>query len=231
MPPAARVAIYYAPLPDDPLTRLSASWLGRDPLTNAPVQQPALDGIAEITAEPRLYGFHATLKPPMRLREGTDWFQFLGSVRAMADKIPPFELPPLEVADLRGFLALRETTPCPALQSLADACVEQLDPFRQPPTEAELTRRRKANLSAEQDAMLVRWGYPYVFEAWFFHMTLTRRLSETEKSVILPAAEAWFAPAVSIRRRVQDICVFTQQDPSEAFTLAERIPLRGAARP
>ena len=34
---AARVAIYYAPLPDDPLTALSSSWLGRDPISNAPV--------------------------------------------------------------------------------------------------------------------------------------------------------------------------------------------------
>ncbi len=33
-----RVALYYAPLPDDPLTRLSSAWLGRDPVTNAPVR-------------------------------------------------------------------------------------------------------------------------------------------------------------------------------------------------
>ena len=71
----ARVAIYYAPLPQDPLTPLSSSWLGRDPVTNAPVPQPSLDGISEFTAEPRLYGFHATLKPPMSnsvLLPGTD---------------------------------------------------------------------------------------------------------------------------------------------------------------
>jgi hypothetical protein len=64
----ARVAIYYAPLPDDPLTSLSSSWLGRDPRSGEPVRHPDLDGIAEVTAEPRMYGFHATLKPPMRLR-------------------------------------------------------------------------------------------------------------------------------------------------------------------
>ena len=121
----ARVAIYYAPLPEDPLTPLSSSWLGRDPVTNAPVPQPALDGISELTAEPRLYGFHATLKPPMRLAEGTDWRGFAAAVRTMAADIAPFALPPLVVADLHGFLALRETTPCPPLQALADACVER----------------------------------------------------------------------------------------------------------
>jgi putative phosphonate metabolism protein len=222
-----RVAVYYASLPDDPLTGLSSAWLGRDPATNARVQQPTLIGIDEITAEPRSYGFHATLKPPMRLAEGTDWAGFVAAVHEVAGRLEPFDLPRLAVADLRGFLALRETVPCPALQALADACVEQLDSFRAPPSEQELARRRKAKLSAEQDAMLVRWGYPYVFGTWFFHMTLTRRMSDTEKAVILPAAEAWFAPTLADSRRVEDICLFTQAAPGAAFILAERVRLRG----
>jgi hypothetical protein len=75
--------------------------------------------------------------------------------------------------------------------------------------------------------MLTRWGYPYVFGTWFFHMTLTRRLSDTEKSTILPAAEDWFAPALAIPRRVEDICIFTQSTPADAFTLAQRVKLLG----
>jgi hypothetical protein len=93
----ARVAIYYAPLPDDPLTGLSSAWLGRDPIANASVPQPALSGIAEFTAEPRSYGFHATLKPPMHLAEGTDWTGLVAAVREVATGIAPFELPPLRV--------------------------------------------------------------------------------------------------------------------------------------
>jgi putative phosphonate metabolism protein len=224
---AARVAVYYAPLQDDPLTGLSSSWLGRDPISNAPMAQPALDGIAEITAEPGSYGFHATLKPPMRLVDGAGWGTFVQAVRAMAAEIRPFALPPLAVADLRGFLALRETILCPPLQALADACVERIDSFRAPPSADELARRRRAHLSPEQDAMLARWGYPYVFGTWFFHMTLTRRLSATEKDRILPAAEAWFAPALAVDRRVEDICLFVQATPGAVFILEERIRLRG----
>lgn len=224
---SARVALYYAPLPDDPLTPLSGAWLGRDPASNAPVPQPRVPGLPEVTADPRAYGFHATLKPPMHLRAGTDWFSFVGAVRAMAADIASFELPALAVADVHGFLALRETMPSPPLQALADACVEQLDPFRSPPTEAELARRRKASLTPAQDALLVRWGYPYVFDEWFFHMTLTRRLTAAEQAVFMPAAEAWFAPALSVPRMVQDICLFTQAAPGVAFTLAERVQLRG----
>jgi hypothetical protein len=103
----ARVAIYYAPLADDPLTPLATRWLGRDPVTGAPAVQPSLSGIEEITAEPRRYGFHATLKPPMRLAEGRSWSELMTAVRAVAAGIAPFDLPPLAVNDLRGFLALR----------------------------------------------------------------------------------------------------------------------------
>jgi putative phosphonate metabolism protein len=222
MPTPTRVALYYAPLPDDPLTRLSSAWFGSDPITNAPIPEPTRN---DITAEARNYGFHATLKPPMRLRNGTNWNDFQTAVETTAAKLAPFDLPPLAVADLRGFLALRETTPCPPLEALADACVEQLDPFREPPSEEELARRRKANLSPEQDAMLTRWGYPYMFNTWFFHMTLTRRLSDAEKSTILPAVESWFAPALAVPRRVEDICIFIQPTQGAPFTLTHRIKL------
>jgi putative phosphonate metabolism protein len=222
-----RVAIYYAPLPDDPLTSHAAAWLGRDPVDGTSVPQPDLPAIAEITAEPRRYGFHATLKPPMRLAEGCTWSDLVQAVRNVADKIAPFDLPRMAVHDLRGFLALRETTACPPLQALADLCVERLDGFRAPPTEAELQRRRAARLSPAHEAMLARWGYPYVFAEWFFHMTLTRRLTDGEKAVFLPAAETWFAAALEAPRRVADICLFTQAGPDMPFRIADRIPLRG----
>lgn len=227
MPPEARVAVYYAPRPDDPLTPAAAMWLGRDPVTNAPVPQPDLPAIAEITADPRGYGFHATLKPPMRLAEGQSWAAFLAAADALAARIAPFDLPPLAVADVHGFLALRETVPNAALQALGDACVGALDPFRAPPSDAELARRRRSNLTAEQDAMLTRWGYPYVFTTWFFHMTLTRRLNAAEKSLYLPAAERHFAAALAEPRRVVDICVYTQAQPGAPFVIAERLALRG----
>lgn len=223
----ARVAVYYAPLPDDLLTAAAASWLGRDPVTNAPVRQPDLPGIEEITADPRGYGFHATLKPPMRLADGRSWDALLTAAETLAARIAPFDLPPMAVSDVHGFLALRETLPSVRLQALADACVADFDAFRAPPTEAELARRRRSSLTAEQDAMLVRWGYPYVFSTWFFHMTLTRRLSAEEKALYQPAAEAHFAAALAVPRRVVDICLYTQAATGAPFVIAERLPLRG----
>ena len=224
---AARVAVYYAPEPDDPLADLGAAWLGRDAESGAPRVQPPVAGIVELTAEPRVYGFHATLKPPLRLADGTDWAGLRDAARGLAAGVTPFDLPPLAVADVHGFLALRETAPCPALQALADLCVAALDPFRAPPNGDELARRRRAGLSPAAEAMLLRWGYPYVFGTWFFHLTLTRRLSPEERATVAPQAAAWFAPALARPRRVRAICLFTQASPGAAFRLAERLPLRG----
>ena len=114
-----------------------------------------------------------------------------------------------------------------SLQSLADACVARLDEFRAPADEAELARRRKSGLPPAQDANLLRWGYPYVFDTWFFHMTLTRRLTEAEHAIYRPAAEAYFAAALEPPHRVEDICLFTQREPGAPFILAQRLPLRG----
>lgn len=222
-----RVAVYYVPQPDDPLFTDAAAWLGRDPASGAPSPQPDIPGILEVTAEPRTYGFHATLKPPMRLKDDRQWSDAVEAATELAKSVAPFELPCLAVSDVHGFLALRETQPCAPLQALADACVERLDHVRAPPSPEELARRRRASLTPRQDEMLLRWGYPYVFDTWFFHMTLTRRLSADEKRVYMPAAQAHFAQALAMPRRVTDICLFVQPGPSEPFVIKERLTLRG----
>ena len=223
-----RVAFYYAPEADDPLAEAAALWLGRDAAQGEPRRQPDWPDMQAITAEARGYGFHATLKPPMRLRDGVGWGDVLKAAAEIAAAVPAFDMPRLHVADLHGFLALRETEPSPALQALADACVSGADGLRAPASEAELARRRKSGaLPAAQEANLVRWGYPYVFATWFFHMTLTRRLDAAERSVFMPAAAHHFAAALETPRRVQSLCLFTQAGPGAEFVLAERIRLAG----
>ena len=65
----ARVALYWAPAVDDPLHRLGSAWLGRDAETGASIAQPSIPGLdlPALTADPRRYGLHATLKPPFHL--------------------------------------------------------------------------------------------------------------------------------------------------------------------
>jgi hypothetical protein len=176
-----------------------------------------------VTAEARVYGFHCTLKPPMRLT--TAYAEFRADVVALARASEPFDLPPLTVADLSGFVALRESTPSPALQALADSCVAWPDRHREPPTEAELERRRAHSLPPAADALLMRWGYPGVFSRWRFHMTLTSRLGDPARAAWQASAERHFAAALAQKRRVLSVSLFTQKSQGAPFLLAERIPL------
>ena len=41
-----RYAIYFTPGQNDPLTRIAASWLGRDPFTGAPPPAPAVASLS-----------------------------------------------------------------------------------------------------------------------------------------------------------------------------------------
>jgi len=225
--PHSRVALYYAPAIDDKLWARAVAWLGRDPETGEALPQPDIAGLSEVTMDAASYGLHATLKPPFRLRAGATWDEFREQAASLAASVPPFALPPLEVRDLFGFLALTETESSPALQAFCDVCVAWPDALRAPPDAAELAKRRRIGLAAAEDANLVRWGYPYVFSAWFFHMTLTRRLSEAEHEAFRPAAEDWFADALDQPRTVADVSLFVQINPGEDFALVERVPLGG----
>ena len=222
-----RVALYYAPAIDDPLHAAASAWLGRDAEANTTPRQPDLPDIAAITADARGYGFHATLKAPMRLADGVSWDRFVADVETLAAGIRPFDLPRLSVQDVHGFLAIREAEPSPTLQGFADICVAGIDHLRAQLTEAELARRRRNGLSPLHEALLARWGYIYVFGEFFFHMTLTRRLTTAEKAIWLPAATDYFDPLLDQPRRVADIALFTQAAPDAPFTIAQRIPLRG----
>ena len=202
-----RVALYWTPEPQDPLAALGAAWLGRDAETGARVPHPDVQGLAALTDAPRVYGFHATLRPPMRLATG--WEEFIAAAR-----------------DVAALVALCQQLPCPAMQALCDACVLGTDRHRLQPSADELGKRRKAGLSARQEAMLQRWGYPYVLEDWFFHVTLSRRLQPPEMARLLPAATAHFGPALAVGRRIETVSVCTQRD-GAAFLVAERLPLRG----
>jgi len=222
-----RIALYYAPEPHDPLHQRASAWLGRDAFSGAELSQPAIAGIdiAEVTADARGYGFHATLKPPFRVQGDTQ--AALQAAQDFAARTAAFALPPLQITDLDGFLALREAEPCPPLQVLADGAVTALDPHRAPATESEIARRKPDKLSPRQREFLAFWGYPYVFAEWRFHMTLTRRLTPAENAIILPAVTDALGDAPAISRTVTDICIFAQAAPGAPFIILERLKLRG----
>lgn len=171
-----RFAVYYMP-PEGALADFGATWLGWDAIAGCATHQPALLGLDDITVTPRRYGFHGTLKPPFRLVDGAGPKALVQAVSDMARACVPARCAGLQLTSLSGFLALTPLGDSTGITGVAATCVAELDSFRAAPGSAELARRRKAGLSERQEAMLTRWGYPYVMDDFRFHMTLSGRLS------------------------------------------------------
>jgi putative phosphonate metabolism protein len=231
-----RYAIYYAPGPDEPLAAFGRTWLGYDAESGQPMAQPAIDGrvpewLAEITAEPRRYGFHGTLKPPFALASDASESDLLAAVAAFAAATPPVDIGLVRLAAIAEFLALVPIDPPAALADLAASCVREFDRFRATPSAAELAKRRRASLTPRQDALLREWGYPYVIEEFRFHLTLTRRLDPSDLEVVRPVIEAMTADICATPLRIRALAVFRQPSPEAPFTVLGRVPLAGADAP
>ncbi|WP_127751753.1 DUF1045 domain-containing protein [Devosia sp. 1566] len=229
---APRYAIYYAPDVSDPLWARANQWLGRDPVTGSMVREPIpplgreeLDGL---TVSARRYGFHATIKAPMALASDASEAELQDALARFAAEHAPLYLGRLELVSLHGFLALIPQAN-EALQDLAAHVVESFEPFRAPLSLKDQARRAAAGLTPRQQELLGAYGYPYVFEEFQFHMTLTDRLGKADHDRVLAAAEAWFAPVLATSVRLDRICLFVEPSPGEPFRRATEYRLRDGA--
>jgi putative phosphonate metabolism protein len=223
-----RYALYGLPAPGSRLEAFGTAVLGYDNVSGAPVAHPAgLEGLAAVTAGARVYGFHATLTAPLRLAEGITEADLVAAARDLATAHPPVRVGPLAVAALGPFLALVPQDPPPELGLLAAECVAALDPFRAPLTEAARAKRRPDRLDARGRALLDRWGYPYVFEAFRFHMTLTDALPEAERDAWRARLTEAYAASGPEPLVIDALCLLTQ-DGSEPFRLLARLPFGDA---
>lgn len=219
-----RYAIYYTA--EGALAEAGASWLGWDVAHGQAVAQPDLSqvDIKALTDRPRRYGFHATLKPPMRLAAGTDVAALRASLEQFAEENAPAEADGLELSRMGRWLALTLRGDAGAVGGLAAAIVRHFDPFRAPAPQDELDRRRARGLSDAQEANLVQWGYPYVMEAFRFHMTLSAPSDEV--TALAPLAEAHFIPVLPHPFRL-DALTLAGEDDDGFFHEIARVSLTG----
>lgn len=218
-----RYGIYV--VPDGTFFAQASAWLGWDAVAGHDVPQPdlSLDANA-LTATPRKYGFHGTIKPPFALADGGRASGLAAALEAFCATQAPVEVPALEVRRLGGFVAIVPAVPSSALADLAGDTVAALDAFRAPPSDSELARRRTAGLSDRQEALLQRWGYPYVMEEFRFHMTLTGRTSDAD--TVRDALASHFARVLP-RPFVIDTLALMGEAQNGHFHLIHRYTLSG----
>ncbi|MEX0286514.1 MAG: DUF1045 domain-containing protein [Paracoccaceae bacterium] len=225
-----RYALYYVPPANSDWGAWATAWLGWDAAQGAEVAHPDVPGlplpISDITQTPRKYGLHATIKPPMRLADGHSAEDLADACATLCAGLNPVRLDGLAVEHLGRFLALRPQGDETALNALAARCVEALDPFRAPPGAAELERRRKSGLNAQQDANLLRWGYPFVMDQFRFHITLSGRLSQNDGITTKAALDQHLSPLLPVPFDLSELALAGEAEDGR-FHVIHRYALSG----
>jgi putative phosphonate metabolism protein len=231
-----RVAIFFVPPPEHPLTRAAALWLGRDAYSGEEFSQSAADGftrheIRELTASPRRYGFHATLQAPFRLSDGRSLGEVEETLNAFCRSIRPVSLGTLRVEPLRSFFALTTAGPAEPVKALTAEIVRRFDPFRAPPTAEEIEKRQPHRLSVRQRQNLERWGYPYVFHDFHFHMSLTGSVPEDRRGAMQRLLDTRFQPLLDEPFVVDALSLFIEPEPPGDFVVKRRVAMNAVRQP
>lgn len=221
-----RYAVYFTP--SGHLAEFGATWLGWNLATGTTCPHPKGTGldIAKLTRTPRKYGMHGTIKPPFRLKDGTDVDGLQSALADLARTLPPVVLDSLNLSRIGRFLALVPAGDTSQLADLAARVVSELDMFRAPPTDAELAKRRKARLSPAQEQHLLDWGYPYVMDQFRFHITLTGGLDDTTAQNALAALAPMVAQVLPVPFVIDSLTV-VGEDSGGFFHEIHRYTLTG----
>ena len=228
-----RYAIYFVPAADSALYRFGAGFLGYDCYTGESLPHPQDVALAAsewdaLTREARKYGFHATLKAPFRLLPPFSEADLTSELERFA-AIPRTlaEIKPI-VQSLAGFVAVVADTPSMDLDRLAADAVMAFDRFRCPLSSREREQRLGAGLSERQTDNLDRWGYPYVFDDFRFHMTLTGRIEAGHRRAILALLQARFDASEGAHvLPVSQVALLRQERRASPFRIVSAAALTG----
>lgn len=228
-----RYAIYFTPAPDTILWRFGSGVLGYDSAAREAVAFPAHSlwhepWFERAQATPARYGFHATLKAPFALAPGVGEDVLLERAASFSSSRAPICLPALEVASLGDFVALRPLAEDAELNRLAAACVGDFDDLRAPLGAEDRARRLESALTPRQHRYLEDWGYPYVFEDFRFHMTLTGALPKSLQPRALEVLRTLYH-RISGPVWIDAITILAQPTRDSRFAVVERFALRAYA--
>ncbi|WP_374762670.1 DUF1045 domain-containing protein [Bradyrhizobium centrosematis] len=94
----------------------------------------------------RRYGFHATLKPPFRLKEGYKVEELERALRAFVTAWPSCPIGPLKLDLMGGFFGLVPVNPIPTSQGLPSASSKS-STLRAPLSQRDFQRRLCSQLN------------------------------------------------------------------------------------
>lgn len=212
------------------LLERAEGWLGRSIEGRTPAAAPPPPGwsradVDAITLDARRYGFHGTLKAPFRLADGYTPADVEQELDRFAAATATVVVPRLSLARIGDFFALVPGGPAAPVNALADALVSGFDRFRAPATAEDVARRRPDLLGERQRELLAEWGYPYVFDEFRFHLTLTDHVPRHRQDEIHDVLAAWFDGVLGRDIPLEAVALLTEAEPGAPFTLRSLHPL------
>jgi len=227
-----RYAIYFVPAAASQLYRYGSSVLGYDSYTGSTVAFPGEFGSGavnwnELTATPRRYGFHATLKAPFRLAPSCTEPQLINALHSFSSLGHAVHSFTPALRELEDFIAVVPSEAEASLNALAASCTTIFDAYRAPMSPQERARRIASGLSQSQIQNLDRWGYPYVLAEFRFHMTLTGAVPQRRKKAILAILlnglrQMKVEPSIAVDR----LALMKQETPDAPFRVVSDATLK-----
>ena len=218
----SRYAIYY--IPDLPLFQIGSDWLGWNSITG---QETLLSADhRRITDRPRKYGFHATVKPPFSLASNSTLGELQNAFHAFCATVSPATGGTLKISRLGRFLAMTQDVQSNEVTELAASTVSHFDKFRAPLSDNDIEKRRQRRLTPQQDALMLRWGYPYVMQEFKFHMTLTGPLQNDEIDAIEHDANTRFQEFLGQPLKIASLALLGEDSDSGRFHVIDKLSLQ-----
>lgn len=219
-----RYAIYWAPKRDSTLAEFGDAWFGRGEASARNIHGLDRALVERATQGPSRYGLHGTIKAPFRLRADCTPDDLSGELSAFCARRRRVICGKLRLHRFTRYLALIPEVPRADLEWLASGCVTHFDRFRAPFTDEDRARR-SGNLSPRELLLLEQFGYPHIFDGFFFHITLAGPLDEHElervRHAIAPAVE----PFTRYAFEFEELCVFGDPGGGAPFNMVSRAPL------
>lgn len=224
-----RFALYFTFATKNPLYQKATQWLGHCVYNQDIDSSQSLISVSDkfrMVRKAAHYGFHATLKPPFRLRSGTTQADLEAHLQSFTSEMKAITCPPLKIHSIANFIALIPSDSCAELNHLAKQCVIEFEQFRAPLNEIEMQKRLSSPLTVRQQQLLDEYGYPYVLDEFRFHMTLSDRMQDGLIDDALQQLSFEFSPLLNSQLNVDCVCLCHQSNPDDPFTLIKSYPLQ-----
>ncbi|MBL4784094.1 MAG: DUF1045 domain-containing protein [Cohaesibacteraceae bacterium] len=228
-----RFGIYFTPTECSELLTTGSNWLGRN-VFQKPVKEFSGDhwlGWKErniLVASAVRYGFHGTFKAPFSLAPGMRKEHLISEFKNFCkNNISPGEVK-LKLGQIGPFFALVPDGACNKLNHFANSIVEVFEPFRAPLTPADIDRRHSHKLNQSEEENFHKWGYPYVFDTFQFHMTLTGPVAPGRVDAVWNSLTERFRTALINPVPINSLAIYCESEPGSNFKLEAFSVLNGS---